>query len=662
MPRKATQHNTATLKRQLSEANETLRAIRNSEVDALVMESPRGRQVYTLHTADHPYRILVQQMNEGALILSREAVTLHANPRFAGLVRALPEQLIAHAIRPWVAPEDRLRFNRAIDAAFSGNEQRLELSFLTGGEEGERVPVVLSLAPLSLDTVDAVCGVVTDLRERRRREGLERAELMATSVMDHSTAAVMITDLDGRIIRANTAALALSARPVISEKFEAAFPLNFDSSPSVNALFGRARPSAGMLVRMALSGGTYRGIQARTKDANGSVVELHISAGPFTPLGDEISGAIFTLADVTALKNSERQFRALAESIPQIVWILDRSGRLEYCNTVGTEYFGKTVEELAECGNDVVHPADRSRAEEARQQFVHSGQPLQAEWRLVGRDGKARWFLVRALPIRDSNGQITQWFGTSTDVDAQKHVENELRRANADLEHFAYAASHDFQEPLRMVTAFAQMLQKELGQDLPETSAMALNYVLEGTDRLSALLRNLQTYMVAGRSPEWPKEEIDCNEVLKEAMANLRLPIKQSGAVIRAQQLPRIICPRIHLLELFQNLVNNAIKYRSDEPPQIQICVNACNGDWVFSVRDNGIGIAPQHQQNIFDVFKRLHGNNIPGTGMGLAICRRLVEQHGGRIWVESEPNRGSVFHFSLPASAEKRLNESAHA
>src|SRR5579871_5539495 len=335
MTRKVTQPKIATLKRKLSEANDTLRAIRNGEVDALVMEGPHGGQVYTLQTADHPYRILVQQMNEGTLMLSREALILHANPRFSGLVQALPEQLSAHAIHPWIAPDDRTRFNRALDAAFSGKEQRLELSLLAGMEELARVPVVLSLAALSLDTVDAVCGVVTDLRERRQREGLERAELLARSIMDHTTAGVVITGPDGRITQANSAAMALSSRPLMFEKFETAFPLAFDSATHGNGIFGRAKLSPEKLVRIALSGETYRGILARTRDANGSLVELQVSAGPFMPLANEVSGAIFTLADVTALKNSERQFRALAESIPQIVWTLDRSGRLDYCNSIG---------------------------------------------------------------------------------------------------------------------------------------------------------------------------------------------------------------------------------------------------------------------------------------------------------------------------------------
>ena len=212
-----------------------------------------------------------------------------------------------------------------------------------------------------------------------------------------------------------------------------------------------------------------------------------------------------------------------------------------------------------------------------------------------------------------------------------------------------------------MVTAYTQLLQRDCSGQLDGAAAMALQYVLEGTDRLGALLQNLLAYMQASRNPGAAAEQIDCNEVLGEVIANLRIPIEQSGATIRSEGLPHLVYPRIHMLELLQNLVNNAIKYRGADPPVVEISAQETRGEWIFSIRDNGMGIAAQHQQKIFGVFNRLHGNNIPGTGIGLAICRRLVEQHQGRIWVESELDRGSVFYFSLPAAREP-INESAHA
>lgn len=656
----------ATLTRQLGEANETLRAIRSGEVDALVVNGPTGNRVYTLQTADHPYRILVEQMNEGALMLSREGFILHANPRFGGLIMALPERLSAHSIEPWIAAEDRTLFQKALAQAFQGIACRVELSLIAMQSESARLPVMISLAPLNLHAVETVCAVVTDLRERRQRECLERTALMARSLMDHSTAAVVITSRDGRIVHANAAAETMAGGPILAEPFVSAFPLSLDHSglgPQSDQQ-SRSGPQEWVngLTRKAIAGSSFRGVQARMVGASGRIVELLVSAGPFGPSDNEINGAVFTLADVTELRNSEQRFRALAESIPQIVWTLDRSGRMDYCNNVGQDYFGMTVQELAAAGWTVVQREDASRVSELWQNAFQSGESFQAEYRMCGRDRKPRWFLVRAVPVRDISGRITQWFGTSTDVDDQKRIETSLRTANADLEHFAYAASHDFQEPLRIVTAYTQLLEREFGTQLREPASAYLHYVLEGTDRLGALLQNLLAYMRASRNPEEVPAEINCNEVLADVIANLRIPIQQSGATIKSTGLPRILYPRIHMLELLQNLLTNAIKYRGEEPLQIHISAQPEEGHWVFSVRDNGIGIAPQHLDKIFEVFKRLHGNNIPGTGIGLAICRRLVEQHRGRIWVESELNHGSVFHFSLPAASLERVYEAARA
>jgi len=649
----------ALLRQQLSEANDTLRAIRQGEIDAVVVEGPAGNQIYTLQTADHAYRVLVQQMNEGAVILSTEGFVLYANAAFSNLTSASLEELISAPVQPLVSPEYRGVFEAALIGAAGGHAMRTELTLLSGN--GERIPVLLSLGPLNLEIMQGVCGIVTDLRERKKTEEMERAQLLVRSILDHATAAVVITDPDGRVAHANSAAEILAGTELIEgapnpEPFLTAFPLQIEPSAARDA-----PASAAGLLRSALAGSVHRNIEAHMQSRRGSV-DLLVSAGPFRPGAGDIKGAVFTFSDVNALREaqrslrrSEQRFRDLAESIPQLVWTTNAEGRLDYCNTRMLDYVGKTLEDLIRDQFGPIHPDDVAESRLAWLGALETKSLFELECRMLRHDGSYHWFLNRAIPIRGAQGEIVHWFGTSTNVDAQKHVEKELRRANSDLEQFAYAAGHDFQEPLRAVTVYSQLLERSYARGSDADVPLYLRYIVEGADRLGALVQNLLAYMQANRDHETIPGEIDCEDVLREVLASLRLGIEESGAHITAKPLPKLRFARVHMVQLFQNLITNAIKYRAAEPLRIVIAAEKQGEDWLFSVQDNGIGIAPEHQHSIFGVFKRLHGGDIPGTGIGLAICQRLLDQYGGKIWVESEPDKGSTFYFSIPAAVGEK-------
>jgi light-regulated signal transduction histidine kinase (bacteriophytochrome) len=240
----------------------------------------------------------------------------------------------------------------------------------------------------------------------------------------------------------------------------------------------------------------------------------------------------------------------------------------------------------------------------------------------------------------------------------RKRVERDLQAtnrklavANADLSQFAFAASHDLQEPLRQVSTYSQLLVRSADQNVSPDMAMFQRFILQGTTRMRNLLEDLLAYTETSSNVEQPAEPVMLAEALAEALQNLSQVVRETNATIRVVELPAIRGHKTHFVQLFQNLVSNAVKYRSpDRSPEIRISAE-CEGDeWIFSVVDNGIGIAPEYHKRIFGVFKRLHGKEIPGTGIGLAICQKVVERYGGRIWVESEPGRGSAFRFSLPA------------
>ena len=233
-----------------------------------------------------------------------------------------------------------------------------------------------------------------------------------------------------------------------------------------------------------------------------------------------------------------------------------------------------------------------------------------------------------------------------------KRSNDDLRRANKDLETFAYSASHDLQEPLRNVSLSTQLLQRALkSAHVPEDTSKFLEGILSGAQRMENLVRDLLAYARATQHKEAPHCDVDATGVLAGVLMNLKSRVDSTGARITSENLPVISMHQVHLAQLFQNLISNAIKYRGNESPRIQITAKRENGWWVFSVADNGIGVDPRYWDQIFGLFKRLHTRDeYPGSGIGLAICQRIVEQYGGKIWLErSAPGQGSVFCFSLP-------------
>jgi light-regulated signal transduction histidine kinase (bacteriophytochrome) len=230
-----------------------------------------------------------------------------------------------------------------------------------------------------------------------------------------------------------------------------------------------------------------------------------------------------------------------------------------------------------------------------------------------------------------------------------KKTLEDLQRSNRDLEQFAYIASHDLQEPLRMVGSYVQLLSRRYGDRLDADASEFIQYAVDGAQRMQRLISDLLAYSRVGTRGK-PFKNIDCTVILKHVLADLSMAITEAGATITYDPLPTIPVDEIQLRQLLQNLILNAIKFHGNTPPLIHISARRRDGEWVFSVRDNGIGIDPRHFQRIFLIFQRLHGpGEYQGTGIGLAIAKKIVERHGGEIWVESEPGKGAEFFFTLP-------------
>ncbi len=369
-----------------------------------------------------------------------------------------------------------------------------------------------------------------------------------------------------------------------------------------------------------------------------------------------------------ALKESEERFRTLASALPQLIWSTDAEGRIEYVNQVWIAYAGwKSQDEPRKYLHlfpwyDLIHPEDRDLYFTRWQGSLQSGATFEVQIRLRrSSDASYRWFLCRAVSVRDRKGRISRWLGGCTDTQRQMEdalqlqIANQaLRQSNSDLEQFAYAASHDLQEPLRMVSIYSQLLHEEYGPRLDGQALSYIDFAINGARRMSSLLTALLRYSrVSDISPRIAPHA-DSSAALSAALLNLSTIVKDTRAVVESCALPAVQVSEVHLVQLFQNLIGNALKYRKEQyPPGESLTVRISTkpqgaGKWLFSVSDNGIGIEPEYLTHIFGIFKRLHNSSVEGTGIGLALCQKIVERAGGRIWAESEPGKGSTFLFTL--------------
>jgi light-regulated signal transduction histidine kinase (bacteriophytochrome) len=273
------------------------------------------------------------------------------------------------------------------------------------------------------------------------------------------------------------------------------------------------------------------------------------------------------------------------------------------------------------------------------------------------KDGRVLSISLTVSPIRDASGVIIGASKIARDITSRVQAEEALRdsnaalsRANADLEHFAYSASHDLQEPLRMVSTYSEMLRRKFAGQLGESGDEYIRYTVKGAQRMQQLIKDLLAFTHVSTLGDEPAPDIDANKALDHTLTNLHSAIASSGARITHNTLPKVRMHEFQLEQVFQNLISNAIHYRGAAAPEIHVAAERQGSKWLFSVRDNGIGIDPKYKEHIFGMFKRLHSvADYPGTGMGLAICQRIIQRVGGRIWVESELGRGSTFFFTAP-------------
>lgn len=337
--------------------------------------------------------------------------------------------------------------------------------------------------------------------------------------------------------------------------------------------------------------------------------------------------------------------------------ITDTQGDIEWVNNTFTLLTGYAGTEVLEknlgflfAGGQNEYAALYPKLDEANHHV--------AETRMYRKDGSKFPATVTLSAVRSDADMITHYVLEFSDITEFRKAQDdlnrrtkELSRSNQELEQFAYVASHDLQEPLRMVASYTQLIAQRYRGKLDADADEFIAYAVDGATRMQAIINDLLTLSrVSTRNT--PFARVDAKASLDKALANLRLVIGETGTQIVCEGLPALNADGSQLTQLFQNLVGNAIKFRGSETPRVEIGAEQKDGEWLFHVRDNGIGIAPEHYERIFLMFQRLHSKReYPGTGIGLTICKKIVERHGGRIWIESEPDKGTTFYFSIPTA-----------
>jgi PAS domain S-box-containing protein len=597
--------------------------------------------------------------------------------RLSGLVKFVTAVLswaTVLALIPVVPKALTLRSPRELEQDFA-ERKRI-------GEELQRARNELEDRTAALTEANAALKKEITERQRAEDEARDRAACLR-AIVDTAVDGIITVDAQGMVASFNPAAERLfgyRAEEVLGQNVRLLMPAPYREEHD------------GYLSRYLSTGvkkviGIGREVVGRRKD--GSTFPAELAVSEMSVAGRRMFTGIVRDSSERkeaeeALRESEEKHRFVAEAVPALVWSNLPDGYNDYLNRRWIEYTGLSqVESQGEGWAKVLHPDDLERTLARWAHSLRTGQPYQIEYRLrSASDGRYRWFLAQGLPMTGEAGRIVRWFGTCTDIDDRKRAEEALRaseeqlkainatleqrvaertatverqaeeltRSNADLQQFAYVASHDLQEPLRMVASYLELLARRYRGQLDAKADKYIAYAMDGATRMQALIQDLLTLSRVGTHAK-PTEPTDSGAVVDQVCADLREAIKAKGAAVTREPLPTVWVDRIQLGQVFQNLIGNALKFCDQEAPRVHVGARRDGADWVFSVRDNGIGIAAEDAGRIFLVFQRLHTRaQYPGTGIGLAICKKVVERHGGRIWVEPRPGQGSVFFFALPA------------
>ncbi|WP_404384228.1 PAS domain S-box protein [Caenispirillum salinarum] len=619
------------------------------------------RQKAKVTTSERKLREIIWSTGAGTWEWNVQTGETEFNDRWAEMCGYTLAELEPISIKTWqtlVHPDDAPRSAAALEQVFARKVETYSCECRMRHKDGHWLWIHDKGKVVEWDAEGRplrVSGTHLDITERKEREAtLARILRLNRDILDAAGEGIFGVDDTGTITFINRAACAIlgyDCAQLVGRNAHAAFHYQrADGSPY---------PETECPTCAAFSEGVTTRVENDTFWCrDGSHLTVDFVATPIFDEAEEARGAVVVFRDVTQMREQQARLKKLSQAVeqsPVSVVITDCLGNIEYVNHTFEAVTGYTLDEV-KGSNPRFMKSGYTSAEDYQTLWdtILAGETWSGEFHNRRKDGTLFWELATIAPVIGDDGRIDSFLGIKEDITDRKAMEEALRRSNEELEHFAYAASHDLRQPLRMINSYTQLVERRVGDSLPERAKEFMGYVKDGAQRMDQMLVALLEYSRVGRMGE-PIAPVDSGELVVEAIRFLAVSVEERGALIDLpEDWPIIHASRNEGVRLFQNLIGNALKYcPPDRRPHITLTARKRPDGTEFAIADNGIGIDPRQAPRLFKVFQRLHqAEEYEGTGVGLAVCRRIMDRHGGRIWLESAgEGHGSTFHVLFPAS-----------
>ncbi len=621
----------------------------------------RKEMEQALRDSETNFRALAENAGEGILVAVEGGIHVFANQAMAETSGYRVDELLALKAQNLSDPDEAAKIMKKLEQTLAGKPVSPQYETAIRTKDGRKIPVQISSSRTLWKGQPADIVFVQDITERKRvEEARQQSELLFRTLFELSPDAIMLIDphdprVRSRIVDCNAAACQMNGyrrEELVDQSIEL-----------VNADPYTADGQIAYLEKIRQEGQLRYEVLHRRK--NGTVFPVEVSTTIIEVGGRELLIGIDR--DITerkqsedALRASEGRYRDLVQNANSAIIRWKSDGTIAFFNEYAQMFFGYRADEVIGKDINILVPATESTGGDltslVKDILAHPEKFVNNVNENLCRDGRRVWMTWTNRPIFDANGQVIEILAVGSDITARKRVEeelnkamDELKRSNAELEQFAYVASHDLQEPLRMVSSYMQLLERRYKKQLDQDADDFIGFAVDGAERMQRLINDLLAYSRLGTRGQ-PFLPASSEAALSQALTNLQVAIQESKGIITYDPLPRVVGDETQLVQLFQNLVGNALKFHRKEKPRVHVSAEGREREWVFSVRDNGIGIDPQYFERIFVIFQRLNSREkYAGTGIGLAMCKKIVQRHGGRIWVESQPGKGATFYFTLP-------------